>query len=77
MKQQDVPVLQYPWTYEIGPFFQSFYEEQDSWIDTDYQFMSEATRTKYKKHGLVEAASYLFPAASTKDRLLIARADSI
>ena len=74
MKQQDVPVLQYPWTYEIGPFFQSFYEEQNRWIDTDYQFMSEATRTKY---GLVEAASYLFPAASTKDRLLIARADSI
>ncbi|MPS65930.1 hypothetical protein [Chryseobacterium sp.] len=69
MKQQDVPVLQYPWPYEIGPFSQSFYEEQSKWIDDDYQFMSEATRTKYKKHGLVEAASYMFPAASTKEQL--------
>lgn len=65
MKQNDVPVLQYPWPHEIGPFAQSFYEEQDEWIDKDYQFMSESTRTKYKKHGLVEAASYMFPAATT------------
>lgn len=69
MKQQDVPVLQYPWPYEIGPFSQSFYEEQNNWIDTDYQFMSEVTRTQYKKHGLVEAASYMFPAASTKEQI--------
>jgi len=69
MKQQDVPVLQYPWPYEIGPFSQSFYEEQSSWLDDDYQFMSEPTRTKYKKHGLVEAASYMFPAASTKEQI--------
>ncbi|PWN71957.1 hypothetical protein C1631_004900 [Chryseobacterium phosphatilyticum] len=69
MKQQDIPVLQYPWVYEIGPFSQSFYEEEADWIDTDYQFMSQATRTKYKKHGLVEAASYMFPAASTKEQM--------
>lgn len=67
MKQKDVPVLQYPWPYEIGPFAQSFYEEQANWLDTDYQFMSEATRTKYKGHGLVEAASYMFPAAGTRE----------
>ncbi|WP_312994681.1 hypothetical protein [Chryseobacterium flavum] len=60
MKQKDVPVLQYPWPYEIGPFSQLFYEEQNDWIDTDYVFMSEITRTKYKKHGLVEAASFMF-----------------
>ncbi|WP_165790569.1 hypothetical protein [Chryseobacterium sp. MYb7] len=58
MKQQDVSILQYPWPYEIGPFFQSFYEEQSDWIDTDYLFLSEAARTKYKKHSLMEAASY-------------------
>lgn len=67
MKQQDVPILQYPWPYEIGPFSQSFYEEQNQWINEDYQFMSESTREKYKKHGLVEATSYMFPAAATKE----------
>lgn len=69
MKQKDVPILQYPWPYEIGPFSQLFYEEQNSWLDTDYQFMSESTRTKYKKHGLVEAASYMFPAANTREQV--------
>lgn len=69
MKQKDVPVLQYPWPYEIGPFSQLFYEEQNDWIDTDYVFMSEITRTKYKKHGLVEAASFMFPAANTKEHI--------
>ncbi|MFD2033973.1 hypothetical protein ACFSKL_04170 [Belliella marina] len=68
MKQKEVPVLKYPWAYEVGPFAESFYEEQDDWINTDYQFMSEATRTKYKKHGLVQAASYMFPALSTKEQ---------
>ncbi|MEC5142021.1 terpene synthase family protein [Chitinophaga sp. 212800010-3] len=69
MKQKDVPVLQYPWPYEIGPFSQSFDEEQNDWINTDYQFMSEATRTKYKKHGLAEATSYMFPAASSMEQI--------
>ncbi|MDN3692804.1 hypothetical protein QWZ06_11210 [Chryseobacterium tructae] len=69
MKQKDVPILQYPWSYEIGPFSQSFYEEETSWIDTDYQFMSESTRKKYKKHGLAEATSYMFPAASTIEQI--------
>ncbi|MFN1215617.1 terpene synthase family protein [Chryseobacterium kwangjuense] len=69
MKQKDIPVLQYPWPYEIGPFSQLFYEEQNNWLDTDYQFMSESTRTKYKKHGLVEAASYMFPAANTREQV--------
>ncbi|MGG5207686.1 terpene synthase family protein [Chryseobacterium sp. MIQD13] len=68
-KQKNVPILQYPWPYEIGPFSQSFYEEECSWIDTDYQFMSETTRSKYKKHGLAEAASFMFPAASSKEQL--------
>lgn len=69
MKQKDVPVLQYPWPYEMAPFSQSFYEEQADWIDTDYQFMSEATRAKYKRHGLVEAASYMFPAAGSMEQI--------
>ncbi|WPO89275.1 terpene synthase family protein [Chryseobacterium sp. HR92] len=69
MKQQDIPILQYPWPYEVGPFSQLFYEEQNHWIDTDYQFMSEGTRNEYKKHGLVEAASYMFPAAMTKEQI--------
>ncbi|MCQ9639391.1 hypothetical protein MP478_08305 [Chryseobacterium sp. WG14] len=67
MKQKDISVLQYPWPYEIGPFSQSFYEEQNGWIDTDYLFMSEVARTKYKNQGLVETASYMFPAASSKE----------
>lgn len=69
MKQKDVPVLQYPWPYEIGPFAESFYEEENDWINTDYQFMSEGTRTKYKKHGLAQATSYMFPAASTMEQI--------
>jgi len=69
MKQSDVPVLQYPWDYKIAPFAESFYEEQNNWINTDYLFMSEATRTKYKKHGLVQAASYMFPAAKTMEQM--------
>lgn len=69
MKQSEVPVLQYPWPYEIGPFSESFNEEERNWIDTDYQFMSEATRAKYKKHGLTQAASYMFPAAGTLEQM--------
>lgn len=69
MRQKDVPVLHYPWPYQIGPFAESFYEEQNNWINEDYQFMSEATRTKYKRHGLVQAASYMFPAVTTMEQL--------
>ncbi|MEC5142986.1 terpene synthase family protein [Chitinophaga sp. 212800010-3] len=69
MKQKDVPILQYPWPYEIGPFSQSFDKEESDWINTDYRFMSEATRTKYKKHGLAEATSFMFPAASSMEQI--------
>jgi len=69
MKQKDAPILQYPWPYEIGPFAESFYEEERDWINTDYQFMSEATRTKYKKHGLVQATSYMFPSATSIEQI--------
>lgn len=65
MKQKDVPALQYPWPYEVGPFSESFDEEQNDWLDTDYTFMSAATRLKYKRHGLVQAASYMFPGATS------------
>lgn len=69
MKQKDVPVLQYPWPHEIGAFSESFYEEERGWIDKDYQFMSEATRTKYKKHGLAQATSYMFPGATSLEQI--------
>lgn len=69
MKQKDVPVLQYPWPYEVGPFAASFNEEQDDWINTDYIFMSALTRSKYKGHGLVQAASYMFPAVTSMKQM--------
>ncbi|SEN71766.1 hypothetical protein SAMN04488505_11275 [Chitinophaga rupis] len=69
MKQKDVPVLQYPWPYEIGPFSESFNEEEINWIDTDYTFMSEATRRKYKGHGLAQATSYMFPGATSIEHI--------
>ncbi len=69
MKQQDGPILQYPWPHEVAPFSQSFYQEQNDWIDKDYQFLSEATRAKYRKHNLVEAASYMFPSVTTIEQM--------
>lgn len=69
MKQSDVPILQYPWAYKIAPFAELFYEEQNDWIDKDYQFMSEGTRIKYKRHGLVQAASYMFPATQSMEQM--------
>lgn len=59
----------YPWPYEVGPFANDFNEEQAQWIDTDYTFMSERTREKYKRHGLAEATSWMFPAADTRELL--------
>lgn len=69
MKQNDLPILQYTWLYEVSSFVDSFYEEQIEWIETDYQFMSESTRTKYKKHDLVEAVSYMFPDTTGKEQI--------
>ncbi|PUZ25511.1 hypothetical protein DCC81_14600 [Chitinophaga parva] len=69
MKQKDVPVLQYPWPYEVGPFAESFNQEEINWIDTDYTFMSETTRRKYKGHGLAQATSYMFPGARSIEQI--------
>ncbi|BAP31002.1 uncharacterized protein CHSO_1965 [Chryseobacterium sp. StRB126] len=69
MKQSDIPVLQYSWAYKVAPFAESFYNEQNDWIDTDYQFISETTRTKYKRTNLVQAASYMFPATKTMEQM--------
>ncbi|TZF93505.1 hypothetical protein FW781_17580 [Chryseobacterium panacisoli] len=69
MKQLDIPVLQYSWAYKVAPFAESFYEEQNDWIDRDYQFMPEATRIKYKRNNLIQAASYMFPATKTMEQM--------
>lgn len=68
-KEFKAPVPKYPWSYFIGPFAESFYDEERQWIDTDYTFMSGPTRERYKRHGLVQAASYMFPAAKTMEQL--------
>ena len=71
MKQEDfnIPPSKYPWPYQVGPFSEDFHEEERHWIDTDYDFMSEATREKYKRHGLAQATSWMFPATPTREKL--------
>ncbi|MBS0029254.1 terpene synthase family protein [Chitinophaga sp. 22321] len=63
------PIPKYPWPYFIGRFSEEFYEEENNWIDTDYTFMSEGTREKYKRHGLAQATSYMFPACTTMEQI--------
>lgn len=69
MKTINVPIPKYPWPYLVGPFVESFTQDEIDWYDTDFTFMSEATREKYKKHGLAQATSYMFPGADTIEKI--------
>lgn len=59
----------YPWAFIASPLVDSLLEEEVVWYDTDYTFMSVATREKYKRHGLAAAAAYMSPTTTDVARL--------
>ncbi|ALR30925.1 hypothetical protein ATE47_10460 [Chryseobacterium sp. IHB B 17019] len=59
----------YPWPYIASPHRDSLQDEEIFWYDTDFTFMSKATREKYKRHGLASAAAYMSPTTTDLSRL--------
>lgn len=69
-KEFKVPKPVYPWTTLQSPFAGTLYEEENSWYDQDYQFLSKEAMARYKKMRLVDVGPFMVPAATEKDRVL-------
>ena len=66
-----VPIPSYPWPVVPSPFENRRFDEEVDWYNTDYDFLSEGSKEKYKRHGLAEVTAYIFP-TDNLDALLVA-----
>lgn len=62
--QEYLPQGYYPWPDLINPHFEQMGIDMNNWIDTDYSYLSEKSRMKYKKMGFNLCTARMVPKAS-------------
>ncbi|KAF3999472.1 terpene synthase family protein [Glaciimonas immobilis] len=63
------PILTYPWPCITSSLEDALLEEEITWLDSDYDFLSDAAREKYKQHDLANLAVFVMPYIRDYERL--------
>ncbi len=58
-------IFEYPWPDLVNPHFDQMKEDLESWLDTDFTFLSVKTRESYKRMGLHGATARMLAIAPT------------
>ncbi|WP_257667924.1 terpene synthase family protein [Parapedobacter tibetensis] len=62
--QDYLPFGHYAWPNDVNPHIEQMGEDQALWIDTDYTYLSEEHRKKYKRMNLHYCIGRMYPYAS-------------